>query len=119
MSSYIPPSRYDNKTHFNSTEFKSSLTVDDVTTKLNTKLESNTSSYIDSGSFDNINNVGSVNIFFNVTFTSNPIVVCTVVHTTATTANKKFHITSTTTTDFSVVISDPSSNVNWIAIGNV
>ena len=117
MSSYIPPSRYDNKTHFNSTEFKSSLTVDDVTTKLNTKLGSNASSYIDSGTFDNTNNDGSANVFFNVTFTSNPIVVCTAVNTT--TSYIKVHITSTTTTDFSVVISDTSSDVNWIAIGNV
>ena len=118
MSSYIPPSRYDNKTHFNSTEFKSSLTVDDVDTKLNTKLGSNASSYIDSGTFDNTNNEGSALVYFNVTFTSNPIVVCTAVNAT-TSGERPLHITSIATTNFSVEISDSASDVNWIAIGSV
>ena len=59
MSSYIAPNRYADKTHFNSSEFKSSLTVDDVDSKLDTKLGSTVSSYIDSGTFDNRNGAGS------------------------------------------------------------
>ena len=118
MSSYIPPNRYDNKSHFNTTEFKSALTVDDVDTKLNTKLGSNASSYIDSGTFDNRYTDGSASVHFNVTFTSNPIVVCTAVNAT-TSGDRYVHITSTATTDFSVVISDSASDVNWIAIGSV
>ena len=118
MSSYIPPSRYENKTHFNTAEFKSALTVDDVDSKLDTKLGSDASSYIDSGTFNNRNGAGSTNVDFNVTYTSAPIVVCTCVNT-ATSGDRYVHITNTTTTGFSIVISDSASDVNWIAIGSV
>ena len=118
MSSYIAPNRYADKTHFNSSEFKSSLTVDDVDSKLDTKLGSTASSYIDSGTFDNRNGEGSADVYFSRTYTSAPIVVCTSVNTTSS-GDRPVHITNTTTTKFSIVISDSASHVNWIAIGSV
>ena len=117
MSSYIPPNRYADKTHFNTTEFKSALTVDDVDSKLTTKLESPASSYIDSGTWDNRNGDLSADVYFNKTFTSAPTVVCTCVNTSAS-GSHRVYITNTTTSYFSIVLSSSSSDVNWIAIGS-
>ena len=118
MSSYIPPNRYADKTHFNTTEFKSALTVEDVNSKLDTKLESPASSYIDSGTFDNRNGDLSADVYFNKTFTSAPTVVCTCLNTSAS-GSHRVYITNTTSSYFSIVLSSSSSDVNWIAIGSV
>ena len=120
MSSYIPPNRYADKTHFNTTEFKSALTVDDVDSKLTTKLESPASSYIDSGTEILSNRDGnlSADVYFNKTFTSAPTVVCTCLNTSAS-GSHRVYITNTTSSYFSIVLSSSSSDVNWIAIGSV
>ena len=120
MSSYIAPNRYADKTHFNTTEFKSALTVDDVDSKLTTKLESPASSYIDSGTEILSNRSGntSATLYFNKTFTSAPIVVCTCVNTSAS-GSHHVYITNTTSSYFSIVLSSSSSDVNWIALGSV
>ena len=118
MTSYIAPSRYDDKTHFNTTEFQSTLTVDDVSKKLTTKLGSTASSYSDSGIYTNLGTDSSATVAFNVTYTSAPIVVCTAVNS-STSWIHSVHITNTTATGFTVVISDLASDVNWIAIGSV
>ena len=117
MSSYIALHRYADKTHFNTTEFKSALTVDDVDSKLTTKLESPASSYIDSGTFDNRNGNLSADVYFNKTFTSAPTVVCTCLNTSAS-GSHRVYITNTTTSYFSIVLSSSSSDVNWIALGS-
>ena len=119
MSSYIAPHRYADKTHFNTTEFKSALTVDDVDSKLTTKLESPASSYIDSGTEALANRDGNLfaDVYFNKTFTSAPIVVCTCVNASALVSGSVI-ITNTTTSYFSVVLSSSSSDINWIAIGS-
>ena len=118
MSSYIAPNRYADKTHFNTTEFKSALTVDDVDSKLTTKLESPASSYIDSGTFDNRNGNTAADVYFNKTFTSAPTVVCTCVNA-STSGSHRVYITNTTSSYFSIRLSTSGSDVNWIAIGTV
>ena len=120
MSSYIPPSRYADKTHFNTTEFNSASTVGDVDSKLTTKLGSPASSYIDSGTeiLSNRSGITSADVYFNKTFTSAPIVVCTCVNASASVSGS-VHITNTTSSYFSIKYGSSSSDVNWIAIGTV
>ena len=118
MSSYIAPNRYADKTHFNTTEFKSALTVDDVDSKLTTKLESPASSYIDSGTFENTSSGTSATIDFTRTFTSAPIVVCTCVNASTSVAKSAHVKEGTVTTDqFTLAFPSASTAINWIAIG--
>lgn len=129
MSSYLPPNRYDNKDHFNSTEFQSSLSASEIETKLKTTLSSNVSKYIDSGI--NTDDTDAATQAFNVTFTDAPVVVCTCANT-STGALRSIHLTQVGVDGFEfkkkklgnddaneVVENDSGSHFHWIAIGSV
>lgn len=129
MSSYLPPNRYDNKDHFNSTEFQSSLSASEIETKLKTTLSSNVSKYIDSGI--NTDDTDDATQAFNVTFTDVPVVVCTCTNT-STGALRSIHLTEVRADGFDfkkkklgnddaseIVTNDSGSQFHWIAIGSV
>jgi len=125
MSSYIAPSRYANKSHFNSTEFKSSLTIDDLDTKIDS-IASNTSQRITSGIWTNTSGVSSDTVSFGVTYATAPTVVCTSFDTNSSDLIN-VQLKEVTTTGFTFklwrymgdLVQDTSSDAHWIAIGSV